>query len=140
MRCFGASSTNSRRRCRAPRRSPQGGPLTLQFLPFRRGTGNSEKMSRLAKRAESLGVSAADSPRCNTEIVPSVLFVSYHLISAKELEGASRFKLLCCKVYMFNKFLRNARIALVLFYYSSFLFNWVLCEDIHDTVIPQNDV
>lgn len=145
MRCFGASSTNSRRRCRAPRRSPQGGPLTLQFLSLAEAPATRKKCRDWRREQKALGCRLPIRPRCNTEIVSSVLFVSYHLISANELyEGASSLKLLFCKVYLFNKLqensLRNARITLVLFYSSSPLFNWVLCEDVHDTLIPQNDV
>lgn len=144
MRCFGASSTNSRRRCRSPRRSPQGGPLTLQFLPLAEAPATRKKCRDWRREQRALGC-RLPIRHVATRRLCRLFYFSYHLISAKELyEGASSLKLLFCKVYLFNKlqeiFLRNARIAVVLFYSSSPLFNWVLCEDVHDTLIPQNDV
>lgn len=98
------------RQIAAQRRSPQGGLLTLQYLlpALARAarsqaqqfttTGSQHTASlnwyRVATwkkcrdwRGElrSLGVSAANLPRCNTKIVPSVLFASYCLISSTEI-------------------------------------------------------
>lgn len=85
------------RQIAAQRRSPQGGPLTAQYLPpalARAAHGHTgtqapatwKKCRDWRGELRSLGVSRANSPRCNTEIVPSVLFASYRLISEHRAE------------------------------------------------------
>lgn len=69
-------STNS------ARRSPQGGSLTVQFLQLNETPATTKKCRDWRGESRSLGVSTADSLRCNSEIVSSVLFASYSLISA----------------------------------------------------------
>lgn len=148
MRCFGASSTNSRR-CRAPRRSPQGGSLTLQFLPLAKVPAARKKCRDWRREQGALGCRlpirhVATRRLCRlfylplTILFPQKNYIKVHLAQIVILQFVLKF-------YPYTKLQENLYVThvvgtLVSFYSYFSLFNWVLCENVHDILIPQNDV
>lgn len=105
MRCFGAPF--AQQIAVFPRRRPpavlRGADASISSPVVRRGRWRHKKKSRdgekMADGEKRSGERvSADSPRCDTEIVPSALFASYRLIRGTEncMNALRRNKIVAC--------------------------------------------